>query len=84
MQIARRRGMKKAIVALARRLDVIMPRIWDDGTGRLEKRPHYCSVVNALRASFRRSQAHKEDRLATPSMSNAKLNTRCWSSVSES
>ena len=32
MQIARRRGMKKAIVALARRLAVIMHRIWEDGT----------------------------------------------------
>jgi len=32
MQIARRRGMKKAIVALARRLAVIMNRIWVDGT----------------------------------------------------
>ena len=32
MQIARRRGIKKAIVALARRLAVIMHRIWVDGT----------------------------------------------------
>jgi transposase len=32
MQIARRRGMKKAIVALARRLAVVMHRIWIDGT----------------------------------------------------
>jgi transposase len=32
VQIARRRGMKKAIVALARRLAVIMHRIWIDGT----------------------------------------------------
>src|SRR5262249_14006829 len=32
MQIARRGGMKKAIVALARRLAVIMHRIWVDGT----------------------------------------------------
>src|SRR4051794_6290088 len=32
MQVARRRGMKKAIVALARRLAVIMHRIWVDGT----------------------------------------------------
>jgi transposase len=32
MQIARRRGMKRAIVALARRLAVIMHRIWVDGT----------------------------------------------------
>src|SRR5579871_5779479 len=32
LQIARRRGMKKATVALARRLAVIMHRIWVDGT----------------------------------------------------
>ena len=32
MQIAKRRGLKKAIVALARRLAVIMHRIWVDGT----------------------------------------------------
>jgi hypothetical protein len=32
MQIARHRGMKKAIVALARRSAVIMHRIWVDGT----------------------------------------------------
>src|ERR1700758_1793027 len=32
MQIARRRGMKRAIVALARRLAVIIHRIWVDGT----------------------------------------------------
>ena len=32
MQIARRRGIQKAIVALARRLAVIMHRIWLDGT----------------------------------------------------
>jgi transposase len=32
MQIARRRGVKKAIVALARRLAVILHRIWIDGT----------------------------------------------------
>jgi hypothetical protein len=31
-EMARRRGMKKAIVALARRLAVIMHRIWVDGT----------------------------------------------------
>ena len=31
MKIARNRGMKKAIVALARRLAVIMHRIWVDG-----------------------------------------------------
>jgi len=32
MKIARHRGMKKAIVALARRLAIIMHRIWVDGT----------------------------------------------------
>jgi transposase len=32
MKIARHRGMKKAIVALARRLAVIMHRLWSDGT----------------------------------------------------
>jgi transposase len=32
MQIARRRGMKRAIVALSRRLAVILHRIWVDGT----------------------------------------------------
>src|SRR6516225_5956532 len=32
MQIAKHRGMKKAIVALARRLAVILHRIWVDGT----------------------------------------------------
>ncbi len=32
MKIARQRGMKKAIVALARRLAVITHRIWVDGT----------------------------------------------------
>jgi hypothetical protein len=32
MKIARHRGMKKATVALARRLAVIMHRIWVDGT----------------------------------------------------
>jgi transposase len=31
-QIAKRRGMKRAIVALARRLAVILHRIWVDGT----------------------------------------------------
>ncbi len=32
MRIARTRGMKKALVALARRLGVIMHRMWVDGT----------------------------------------------------
>jgi transposase len=32
MNVARRRGLKKAIVALARRLAVVMHRIWVDGS----------------------------------------------------
>jgi transposase len=32
MKIAKRRGMKRAIVALARRLAVVMHRMWMDGT----------------------------------------------------
>lgn len=32
MNVAKRRGMRKAIVALARRLAVIMHRMWSDGT----------------------------------------------------
>jgi transposase len=34
MKIARHRGVKKAIVAPARRLAVIMHRVWVDGTAR--------------------------------------------------
>ena len=32
MNVARRRGLQKAVVALARRLSVIMHRMWRDGT----------------------------------------------------
>ena len=32
MAIAKRRGQQRAIVALARRLAVIMHRMWSDGT----------------------------------------------------
>ena len=32
MNVAQRRGLQKAIVALARRLAVIMHRLWSDGT----------------------------------------------------
>lgn len=32
MQIARRRGMKRAVVAVARRLAVVLHRMWSDGT----------------------------------------------------
>ena len=44
MQIARRRGMKKAIVALARRLAVIMHRIWVDGAEFRWEQERCCSV----------------------------------------
>ncbi len=33
MNVAKRRGLQKATVALARRLAVIMHRMWSDGTG---------------------------------------------------
>lgn len=33
MNVAKRRGMRKAIIALARRLAVIMHRMWLDGAG---------------------------------------------------
>lgn len=39
MKIARHRGMKKAIVALARRLAVIVHRIWADGPLAGDRRP---------------------------------------------
>jgi len=32
MNVAKRRGRQKAVVALARRLAVIMHRMWQDGT----------------------------------------------------
>ena len=45
MKIARHRGMKKAIVALARRLAVIMHRIWVDGTEFCWTREQAAAVV---------------------------------------
>ena len=32
MQVAKRRGMKRAVVAVARRLAVALHRMWSDGT----------------------------------------------------
>jgi len=32
MQVAKRRGMKRAVVAVARRLGVVLHRMWSDGT----------------------------------------------------
>ena len=48
MQIARRRGVKKAIVALARRLAVIMHRIWIDGRVPLDPGTNRGSSMNNL------------------------------------
>lgn len=31
MQVARRRGMKRAVIAVARRLAVVLHRMWSDG-----------------------------------------------------
>ena len=50
MKIARHRGMKKAIVALARRLAVIMHRIWVDGT-EFQWTKERCSGVNRARST---------------------------------
>ena len=60
MKIARRRGMKKAIVALARRLAVIMHRIWVDGTdfrwtGRSPRRDN-CTGSNQIGGNLRSTQ----------------------------
>ena len=38
MKIAKKRGRKKAIVALARRLAVVMHRMWMDGTGPIQEK----------------------------------------------
>ena len=32
MRVAKRRGMKRAVIAVARRLGVILHRMWIDGT----------------------------------------------------
>jgi hypothetical protein len=53
MQIARRRGMKRAIVALARRLAVIMHRIWADGTEFRWTREAYRQVELVEKGNFK-------------------------------
>ena len=60
MKIARHRGMKKAIVALARRLAVIMHRIWltvltSGGPGRSPRRDN-CTVSNQIGGNLRSTQ----------------------------
>ena len=53
MKIARHRGLKKAIVALARRLAVIMHRIWVDGTELVPLDPGSRSGMRAARDQMR-------------------------------
>ncbi len=64
MKIARHRGMKKAIVALARRLAVIMHRIWVDGTdsdgpGRSPQRENRTGS-NQIRENLRSAQRRND------------------------
>ena len=66
MQIARRRGMKKAIVALARRLAVIMHRIWVDGT--------------EFRWTRERPQQH-DDRAGSNAIGGNSSSTERWNDV---
>jgi hypothetical protein len=48
MKIARHRGMKRAIVAVARRLAVIMHRMWVDGTEFRWTREEAAAAVGAF------------------------------------
>ena len=67
MQVARRRGMKKAIVALARRLAVIMHRIWVDGT--------------EFRWTRERPQQQHENRAASNPIGGNSNSTERWNDV---
>ena len=67
MQIAKRRGMKKAIVALARRLAVIMHRIWVDGT--------------EFRWSRERPQQPHDDRAGSNRIGGNRDSTERWNDV---
>ena len=69
MQIAKRRGMKKAIVALARRLAVIMHRIWVDGASSAgpENRPQ--------------QQQQHENRAASNPIEGHSSSTERWNDV---
>ena len=60
MQVARRRGMKKAIVALARRLAVILHRIWVDGTEfRWTKQQAAAALQCKIKADRRKPELHR-------------------------
>ena len=49
MKIARHRGMKRAAVAVARRMAVIMHRMWADGTEFRWDKHHRCSRLSGPR-----------------------------------
>ena len=53
VKIARRRGMKRAIVAVARRMAVIMHRMWIDGT-------NSAGQIPTLRSLKRQGETEKE------------------------
>ena len=59
MKIARQRGMKKAIVALARRLAVILHRVWVDGSEFRWNREGAASIHVAIRLNRLRMFARK-------------------------
>jgi hypothetical protein len=78
MKIARRRGMKKAIVALARRLAVIMHRIWVDGTesagpGKTQQHENCAGSITIgehLSSTQRWNDSSPRARLPTPEQRN--------------
>src|SRR5262249_5898022 len=59
MQIARRCGLKKAIVALARRLAVIMHRIWVDGTEFRWSRQEAAAAQRKVTIDRRKRELHR-------------------------
>jgi hypothetical protein len=65
MKIARQRGMKKAIVALARRLAVIMHRIWVDGTAFRWTMRENRTGSNQIRENLRSAQRWNDVPLGT-------------------
>ena len=82
MKIARHRGMKKAIVALARRLAVIMHRIWVDGTEFRWTREAGCPLL------FVHIRQYDNDSLGPPPVASLPLRvfrphrTTCFSPLS--
>ena len=75
MEVARHCGMKKAIVALARRLAVIMHRIWVDGTEfRWTREVTAVSVSRELEAGVRWQAPGRRDR----AVGAVPLVRACW------